>query len=82
MAAQTLHIELDVRVDGDEISGHACKGDGKPKPFSGWLGLIGVLDELLTTPRSAGEEPAGPARSIRDLRSRADRDGSRGGQQP
>jgi hypothetical protein len=83
LAAQTLHIALDVRVDGDEISGHACEGEGKPKPFSGWLGLIGALDGLLNTPRSAGEEPAGPAaRSIRDPRSRADRDGSRGGQQP
>lgn len=83
MAAQTVHIELDVRIDGDEISGHACEGEGKPKPFSGWLGLIGALDGLLSTPRSAAEEPTGSAaRSIRDLRSKADLDGYRGGQQP
>jgi len=83
LAAQTVHIELDVRIDGDEISGHACEGEGKPKPFSGWLGLIGALDGLLSTPRSAAEEPTGSAaRSIRDLRSRADLDGYRGGQQP
>jgi hypothetical protein len=83
LAAQTLHIELDVRVDGDEISGHACEGEGKPRPFSGWLGLIGVFDGLLSTYGSAGEEPTGSAaRSIPDLRSRADRDGNRGGQQP
>jgi hypothetical protein len=53
------------------------------KPFSGWLGLIGVLDGLLSTYGSAGEEPTGSAaRSIPDLRARADRDGNRGGQQP
>jgi hypothetical protein len=61
LAAQTLHIELDVRIDGDEISGHAREGEGRPKPFSGWLGLIGVLDGLLSTPGSAGEEPNGSA---------------------
>jgi hypothetical protein len=60
-----------------------CEGQGKPKPFSGWLGLIGALAGLLSTYGSAGEEPAGPvAHSIRDLRSRADRDGYRGVQQP
>jgi hypothetical protein len=61
LAAQTLHIELDVRIDGDEISGHAREGEGRPKPFSGWLGLIGALDGLLSTPRSAAERPNGSA---------------------
>jgi hypothetical protein len=44
-AARTRHIAIDVRVDGDEITGHA--GD---RPFRGWIGLIGVLERLLEHP--------------------------------
>jgi hypothetical protein len=47
MSAQTRHIAIDVRVDGDQISGHAGDGTGQPTPFSGWLGLIGALDGLI-----------------------------------
>ena len=42
-----LRIAIDVRVDGDQITGHAGDGTGEPRPFSGWLGLIGALDRLL-----------------------------------
>ena len=42
-----LHIAIDVRVDGDQITGHAGDGKDEPRPFSGWLGLIGALDRLL-----------------------------------
>jgi CRP-like cAMP-binding protein len=45
--ARTRHIALDVRVDGDEISGQAGDGTGRPRPFRGWVGLIGALDRLL-----------------------------------
>jgi len=48
--AKTKHIALDVRVDGDEISGLAGDGDGGPRPFHGWLGLIGALERLLANP--------------------------------
>jgi hypothetical protein len=47
MSATSVHIAIDVRVDGDEISGSATDGGGPPRPFSGWLGLIGALDALL-----------------------------------
>jgi hypothetical protein len=43
--ARTRHIAIDVRVDGDEITGRA--GD---RPFRGWVGLIGALDHLLENP--------------------------------
>jgi len=43
--ARTTHIAIDVRVDGDEISGQA--GD---RTFHGWIGLIGALDRLLAGP--------------------------------
>jgi hypothetical protein len=47
VALQTLHIVLDVHVDGDEIVGHTGDGATEPIPFSGWLGLIAALDGLL-----------------------------------
>jgi hypothetical protein len=43
--ARTRRIAIDVRVDGDEISGRA--GD---RPFRGWVGLIGALHRLLENP--------------------------------
>jgi hypothetical protein len=54
---QTRHIAIDVRVDGDAISGHAGDGTGQPKPFSGWVGLIGALDGFIRAPRASGHEP-------------------------
>jgi CRP-like cAMP-binding protein len=43
--ARTRRIAIDVRVDGDEISGQA-----DDRPFRGWVGLIGALDRLLENP--------------------------------
>ena len=51
------HITIDVCGDGDEISGQVHDGTGPPKPFLGWLGLIGVLDGLLHIPSSTAETP-------------------------
>lgn len=53
-----MHISIDVRVDGEEISGQAADGLGHRKPFSGWLGLIGALDALLGHASTNGNEPA------------------------
>lgn len=61
MAAQTLHITIDVRVEGDEISGQVHEGIHRPSPFWGWLGLIGALDRLLGTPSSSADERALPS---------------------
>ena len=47
MSAETRHIAIDVRLDGDEISGRAGDGTGQPKAFQGWLGLLMALDGLL-----------------------------------
>src|SRR5262249_25486776 len=58
MAAQILHIAIDIRVDGDQIAGHAGDGSGEPRPFLGWLGLIGAL-ALLTGDRQG--QAGGPA---------------------
>jgi MFS family permease len=54
-AARTRHIAIDVRVDGEAISGQAGDGVDRPRPFRGWVGLIGALDRLLANPTT--DEP-------------------------
>jgi len=56
MSDQWLHVAIDVNVAEDQIHGNVCAGDGEPKQFYGWLGLIGELDEMLGSQRSAEEE--------------------------
>jgi CRP-like cAMP-binding protein len=53
--ARTRHIAIDIRVDGNEISGQAGDGTDRPRPFRGWVGLIGALDRLLANPTT--DEP-------------------------
>jgi hypothetical protein len=55
MSVHTRHIAIDVRLEGDEISGRAGDGTDQPKPFHGWLGLLAALDALLG---NTDEEPA------------------------
>jgi hypothetical protein len=47
VSVRATHIALDLRLDGEQISGHADDGKGHPESFSGWMGLIGSLDRLL-----------------------------------
>ena len=49
MSVETRHIAIDVRLEGDEISGRAGNGTDQPKAFQGWLGLLAALDGLLGT---------------------------------
>jgi hypothetical protein len=51
MTEETVRIVLDVRVDGDQISGLAGDVAGERRPFLGWLGLIVILDGLLDVSR-------------------------------
>jgi hypothetical protein len=55
MSVEIRHIAIDVRLDGDEISGRAGDGTDRPKAFEGWLGLLQALDGLLA---KTDEEPA------------------------
>jgi hypothetical protein len=55
MSDQTRHIAIEVRIDGDEISGRAGDGTDQPRAFQGWLGLLLALDGLLG---NTDEEPA------------------------
>lgn len=44
---RTLHIGLDLRVNGDEVEGLATPaGGGESREFSGWVGLLAALDAL------------------------------------
>jgi hypothetical protein len=45
--ATSTHIALELELDGDTISGHAIDADGLRRNFSGWIGLMGVLDAIL-----------------------------------
>ena len=54
MNVETRHIAIDVRLEGDEISGRAGDGTNQPRAFQGWLGLLAALDKLLS---NTDEEP-------------------------
>ena len=56
MSDQRLHIAIDVSVAEDQIQGQVTDGEGEPRHFYGWLGLIGELDVMLGSQRSAQEE--------------------------
>lgn len=44
---RTLHIGLDLRLNGDEVEGRAtADGGGPAREFSGWVGLLAALDAL------------------------------------
>ena len=68
MPVRTVRIVLDVRVDGEEISGYAHDRVAQRKPFVGWLGMIAALDGLVAVPRPSdtewGRGAAGPEISL------------------
>jgi hypothetical protein len=47
MTDQVLHIAIDVNRADEQIRGQVHDGVHAPKPFTGWLGLIGALDGML-----------------------------------
>ena len=54
MSPGSLHIIVDVNIDGAQIIGHTGDGVTEPMPFTGWIGLIGALDGLV---HAAAAEP-------------------------
>ena len=44
---KNTQITLDLEVTDDFLSGLARNGSGPGRPFSGWLGLMAAIDELL-----------------------------------
>ena len=58
VSCQRLHIAIDVSVTGEQIQGHVRSGQRQPKPFRGWLALIGVLDGILGPPLERDDPPS------------------------
>ena len=69
MSDQVLHIAIDVSLAEDEIHGQVDDGVGRAASFSGWLGLIGQLDEMLGSAdpsTAASGDPTGMSTAISD----------------
>ena len=60
MTVDIARIEIEVRVEGEAISGEARRDAGRSKPFTGWLGLIGALDGLLGDTAALRPDAAAP----------------------
>ena len=43
-----LHIDLDLRLHGDEVAGRAATEGRGEQTFTGWLELLAALDELIS----------------------------------
>ena len=56
MNSNTTQITLELELDGETVSGHTVDADGERRSFSGWIGLMGVLDALLDRARGAGRD--------------------------
>ncbi len=62
---RTKTITLELLLAGDGLSGRAFDGDGELREFSGRLGLMHTIDELLALPGSHKEERMNPEAMIR-----------------
>jgi hypothetical protein len=54
--ADDRHIELTVQRVGESLRGCARDHGGPAHEFTGWLGLLGVLETLLADPQAATTE--------------------------
>ena len=43
----TWTVTLELRFDGDALSGRASGSDGRAVDFDGWLGLLSALDAFV-----------------------------------
>lgn len=50
--ATTIEITLELELDGENVAGTATDANGARRPFSGWIGLMGVVDSLLDGARN------------------------------
>jgi hypothetical protein len=52
---RSLHIDLDLRMHGDELAGRAGAHGGGERTFSGWVELLAALDALVDPEPGAQE---------------------------
>jgi hypothetical protein len=50
--ATTIEINLELELDGETVSGRAHCANGEIREFSGWIGLMGLVDSLLEGARN------------------------------
>jgi hypothetical protein len=48
MDDRPLHIDLDLRLHGDEVAGRAATEGRGEQTFTGWLELLAALDALIS----------------------------------
>ena len=70
MNATTIEINLELELDGDTVTGCARFADGSSRRFSGWIGLMGVVDSLLEGAPGRGR----PANAKERMNQDADQD--------
>ena len=58
MITGRLTLQLDPRSDGEGIAGRLRDGTGEEHHFTGWLGLLSLLEEARQA--LASERPVGP----------------------
>jgi len=46
-SGRSVHIDLDLRLVGDEMHGRAAVDGCPDRDFTGWVGLIAALDALI-----------------------------------
>lgn len=50
-ASGEIHsIQLELRLDGTALTGHASVPGDVPREFSGWVGLVRVVEDLINEP--------------------------------
>lgn len=56
MEARDITVTLELRSSGDALTGCARDEHGVERRFSGWLGLVAAIDELVgeTDPSASG----------------------------
>lgn len=55
MGTGTLKVTIDVTEGPEPINGRVTAADGDPRQFTGWLGLMSVLQDVL---QDQGEDTA------------------------
>ena len=56
MNATTIEIKLELELDGETVSGRAIDHAGETREFSGWIGLMGLVDSLLDGARPSAHQ--------------------------
>ena len=49
-------IQLELHIDGAAPTGHASREGGDSRAFSGWVGLVRTVEELLNEDREPAPE--------------------------